>query len=393
MKKHIAEDLPARRHPQASLSVKKDNNRDEKSSPGRDGDKEKTPENKVKQAVYDIRYRARREDIPLRQAYSQYVQNSSMSEADKLEVRNKLFGKTGTMGEDYKIKELASENVANALFKVFVDKPVIEKTNEEYLQELRNKVESASGKKYKVRVTDKSGTSYVRYANREKINSLRGNPNIESVEMTEYGEPYEGERTKGEKTAKVLAKKDYDRDGKKESPAKEYRGAVHNAIQRKKGGNPDGQDTSNVKEDFLHELNDEKTIDVMKGKKNKVNVSPSDKVNETAYHKFMNMLQEKKMTKSEVTKEKKLKAKYDPSGMKASMVDQYGPEKGKKVYFATIRKQAMKEESDCGCDDDKMNIKKDEKMDSRAIPTAVSLAKLGARYRGIKNPIMMVSAE
>lgn len=44
------------------------------------------------------------------------------------------------------------------------------------------------------------------------------------------------------------AKKDYDGDGQIESGAKEYRGAVHNAIQKKKGGKPDGQDTSSVKE-------------------------------------------------------------------------------------------------------------------------------------------------
>ena len=31
------------------------------------------------------------------------------------------------------------------------------------------------------------------------------------------------------------------------------------------------------------------------------------------------------------------------SGMKASMKKQYGAEKGKQVYFATIRKQAMEE--------------------------------------------------
>jgi hypothetical protein len=50
-------------------------------------------------------------------------------------------------------------------------------------------------RKYKVRVSDKnSGRSYVRYATREKISQLRANPNISSVEMTEYGEPYEGEK-------------------------------------------------------------------------------------------------------------------------------------------------------------------------------------------------------
>jgi hypothetical protein len=50
---------------------------------------------------------------------------------------------------------------------------------------------------------------------------------------------------------------------------------------------------------------------------------------------------EREMTAGEMKKEKKLKHKYDTSGMKASMKKQYGPEKGKQVYFATIRKQAM----------------------------------------------------
>ena len=39
------------------------------------------------------------------------------------------------------------------------------------------------------------------------------------------------------------AKKDYDGDGKVESGSKEHAGAVHNAIQKKKGGKQDGKDT------------------------------------------------------------------------------------------------------------------------------------------------------
>ena len=41
-----------------------------------------------------------------------------------------------------------------------------------------------------------------------------------------------------------------------------------------------------------------------------------------------------------------LKKKYDKSDMKKSMQKQYGKEEGKKVYFATIRKQAMESVSD-----------------------------------------------
>ena len=73
--------------------------------------------------------------------------------------------------------------------------------------------------------------------------------------MTEYGTPYEGEKKRGEQTAKALggggkkAKKDYDGDGKVESGSKEHAGVVHNAIQRAKGGKADGKDTR--KEEYL----------------------------------------------------------------------------------------------------------------------------------------------
>ena len=49
------------------------------------------------------------------------------------------------------------------------------------------------------------------------------------------------------------------------------------------------------------------------------------------------------MTSSEKRKDTMLKKKYDKSDMKKSMQKQYGKEEGKKVYFATIRKQAMEE--------------------------------------------------
>ena len=75
------------------------------------------------------------------------------------------------------------------------------------------------------------------------------------------------------------AKRDYDGDGQIESGAKEYRGAVHNAIQKKKGGKPDGKDTSSVKEETLVEvekkLSADKKVDVMKGGKNKVVINPA----------------------------------------------------------------------------------------------------------------------
>lgn len=55
-------------------------------------------------------------------------------------------------------------------------------------------------------------------------------------------------------------------------------------------------------------------------------------------------LTERHMTSSEKRKEAMIKKKTDPSDMKSKMQQQYGAEKGKKVYFATIRKKAMAEE-------------------------------------------------
>jgi hypothetical protein len=250
MKNHIAEELPARKFAPAAAGSGPTDKNDKKEDSG------KSPEKKAKQAVYDIRYRARREDIPLPQAFSQYMQNSSMGGEERKIVKAKLFGKEGggMKAEDFNpiFKDAASDNVAKALFKVFVEgtEQEQESISLTYLEEL----DSPEHRKYKVRVTDKNTKrSYVRMATREKINQLRANPNIESVEMTEYGEPYEGERKKGSQTAKVAAGKgldpvgqedgDVDNDGDKDKSDKylmKRRGAIGNAIATRK-------------EEFIHE--------------------------------------------------------------------------------------------------------------------------------------------
>ena len=208
MSTDIAESLPKRKFAPAPM-IAKGAGKGSKSAPpaakggGGKGASEEGSEKKIRQAVYDIRYRARREDIDLKAAFAQYMSNSSLGQAERTAVREKLFGKTGGMSEKYinSADELAVDGVANALYKVIVEKKDEEKEIAlAYLQQLS---EDDSIKKYKVRVTDKNGRSYVRFADRAKITELRQNPNIESVEMTEYGEPYEGERKRGEKTAKA----------------------------------------------------------------------------------------------------------------------------------------------------------------------------------------------
>ena len=215
MSTDIVESLPARKHaPVAAPAAKAKGKKG-----GGGGSPEENSEKRIRQACYDIRYRARREDIDLKAAYSQYMSNSNLSQAERTAVRAKLFGKEGggvkeqfTTGAD----DWATSNLANALYKVFAEQEDAE-MELAYLQQL----DEEDSKKYKVRVTDKTGKSYVRFATREKITQLRGNPNIKSVEMTEHGEPYEGERNKGSQTARVKRgldpvgkeDKDVDNDG------------------------------------------------------------------------------------------------------------------------------------------------------------------------------------
>ena len=228
MSTDIAESLPKRKFAPAPM-IAKGAGKGMKSAPSKGGGKpavakssggkgasEEGAEKRIRQAVYDIRYRARREDIDLKAAFSQYMSNSSLSQADRTAVREKIFGKTGGMSEKFinDADELAVDGVANALYKVFVEKSDEEKELElAYLQQL----DEQPAQKYKVRVTDKNGRSYVRFADRAKITELRQNPNIESVEMTEHGDAYEGERKKGKMTARAKAGKSLDPVGKEDA--------------------------------------------------------------------------------------------------------------------------------------------------------------------------------
>ena len=374
MKRNISEELPARKFAPAAVNSSPDDSKKEKSS-------QSDPAKKAKQAVYDIRYRARREDIPLLQAFSQYMQNSSLGEQDRGMIKAKLFGKDGggMKAEDFRplFMEAASESISNALYKVFVKESNQEQEQIQltYVEELK----STEDRKYQVKVTDKnSGKTYVRLATREKISQLRLNPNISEVEIisidpdvqTGYGSPYEGERKRGEQTAAVTSGrglKDYDGDGKVESGAKEYRGAVHNAIQRKKGGTPDGKDTSSVKEDYLYEAGKKKItksekFDVMPpGKKNTITIGSKEGgspdggiinahtelhgtvIVETGYSKFLKI----------VSSSKGENQKLNPA-----KVDMDGPQ--------------------VGCDD----------PDPRSMKTASNLVKTKLRLMGLK-PLMM----
>jgi hypothetical protein len=338
------------------------------------------------------------------------MQNSSMGGEERKMVKAKLFGKEGSSmkAEDFNpiFKDAASDNVAKALFKVFVEGT--EKEQESisltYLEEL----DSPEHRKYKVRVTDKNTKrSYVRMATREKINQLRANPNIESVEMTEYGEPYEGERKKGSQTAKVAAGKgldpvgqedgDVDNDGDKDKSDKylmKRRGAIGNAIATRK-------------EEFIHEAGAKKKskkkksdkLDVRTDIHNKVNIAPTqggnervglmahnelegELISETGYSKFLNMVNEKMnlatANMGDVVKD-----------FQTSDASQFkGKSKKKRQEMAIAAKltaerggKKLGEEMDCGSNDKK---KKGEEEDPRSMKTVRDRLRTKLGLMGLK---------
>ena len=205
MSTNISEGLPAKKKAAPVVNAPKGG---QESGVKKGGTAENSAK-RIRQAVYDIRYRARREDIDLKQAFSQYMSNTSMDQKDRAEVRAKLFGKGG-VSEQYvgASDDWALESFSKAFTKVFEHHQKDKDGNtipheDELVTEYEKQLSEEKSRKYKVRVTDpKTEKSYVRYADREKITALRGKGL--KVEMTEYGTPYEGEKKRGEQTAKAL---------------------------------------------------------------------------------------------------------------------------------------------------------------------------------------------
>ena len=290
MTKNIFEDLPARKHaPAAAAPSDKEGGKKE----GGEGGSEK----RIRQAVYDIRYRARREGISLEQAYSQYIANSNLSQDAKMRIKEALFPKGGdAQKEKEEAKEsytsigidLATTALSEAMYKVFVESSEETISEEELEKVYEEKAQPSEGKKYPVRVTDpQSGVTYHRTATRAKINELKAKGL--QVEIDEYGEKsgknYEGEDEKKEDKKEVkealdpVGKEDDDvnNDGKVDDTdgyLKNRRGAIARAIAKNK---------KKVTEEFIGEVAmdqedptlEQLPIDVMIGK-NKVKVAKHD---------------------------------------------------------------------------------------------------------------------
>ena len=137
------------------------------------------------------------------------------------------------------------------------------KANEEVSIEEAKKAKPASGKKAKkkdkvlVTPVKDQGKPYRRYADAKKKYELRKNPQISSVTGTSYGKTYdekpEDKKNPGKFPQQKKAKKDFDGDGKLESPKKEWKGSKDKAIKKaiKKQKN---EEFSDWKESFEFDL-------------------------------------------------------------------------------------------------------------------------------------------
>ena len=396
MSTDIAESLPKRKFAPAAMAKsnkksmapapkgggKKGGKPESKGGSGK-GASEEGSEKRIRQAVYDIRYRARREDIDLKAAFAQYMSNSSLSQADRTAVREKIFGKSGGVSEKFIVgaDDWASDNVANALYQVFVERDKSDELQLAYLQQLDE--DEVSGKKYKVRVTDKNGRSYVRFADRAKITELRQNPNIESVEMTDHGDAYEGERKKGKLTARAKGggldpvgkeDKDIDNDGDHDKTDKyllKRRKAIGKAIRKRAD--------KKIKEAFIADgtiSTEPKNPTKITGKGVDNYASGAIKVNPVD-------------AESDANQRKSVYSHFELNGDSLS-------ESQKKLYEMMKMKEKKKEEDKGKLDDmaTKDSIKKDdekkeEKPDTRGMYAKIAMIKNKLRSMGQANPMVM----
>ena len=275
------------------------------------GGKEKL-EKQARQLAYDVKYKVKQQmnrgtnldPAAVKKAYLAFLGRASGSPQVKALAKKKLIG------EGYiDVDQFVQDSVVNALVKEFGGNNEIKEVKNEYLQQL----EESEDRKYKIRVTDKqTGNTYVRMATRAKIAELRANTNIASVEMTGYGEP-----TSTYSSSPSKAKKDYDGDGKVESPTAEYKGSKDKAIKK-----------AMAKEDFIidakgEDSGDKKVEELKKGKKNVVKIMPN--IGEDAKYgydkdgKSLNPDDVKKKNEKDPNGESEKKEEEDYRGMKTKV--------------------------------------------------------------------------
>jgi len=380
------------------------------------GDAAASIEKKARQLVYDSRYEVKKmlagkkaDAATQERMVLERIAKSTSIPAVKARARQ-MVSKKAAVAEDFipSIEDAASDNIAKAMFKVFVEG--IEEVIPDYLEELN----ASDDKKYKIRVTDpKTGNSYVRYGTREKITQLRSKGL--KVELTEYGEPREGERKRGEETARATGgggrKKsrgldpvgkedsDPDNDGKHNDPNDKYimkrRAAIGAAIAsrnedylwtegtdstegkntRKIGGGPVDNYASGVvkvsPEDGTQGQGGPKNVYAHTEVEGELIV---EKAKSKAQQRFMGMVYAVKKGKKAMSPEVAAAAE----GMTKKEAKKYAKTKHKGL--------PEKVAEECGCEDEN-------KKDTRGDYAKINLIKNKLRSMGAKNPIVMVANE
>lgn len=406
MKTNISEDLPARKFVPAA-------NTGGGSAVGGGGDMEK----RARAAIHDSKYRVKKDMGPDTKldpaAFIEAVIEKLRNSQYDLPIKTRAIQILRGDGQKKEIKEFASQNVARALYSVFVEQPS-KLIDEEYIEKLKEELskeyQNPEQRKYKVRVTDKdTKNSYIRWANRSKINELRANPNIASVEMLDlYGspEPNESERTKGAQTASVTAGKGLkNNDGNLANNYPPYNKVTRGDVIAGATGKDQMGGKKKVREEFIGEKDNgdkNKPIEPMKGKRNKCKVyDPSgsgrdsggeelrmhqelegEVIAETGYSKFLTMVNEKmNLAAANMGDVVKDFQKSDAPQFKGkSNKNRQGMAIAAKL---TAERGGKKLGEEMECDSDK-NKEDDEKEDPRSMKTKVNLVKNKLRAMGLK---------
>ena len=354
-------------------------------------------EKAASQLVSDVKYKVKKEmgaqsgasNLNPAQVAKKYMEKLSASPAPpavKALAKKKLMPKPTVSAEQFEIGDIVKESLVSALTKVFVEgvnnEDVEDEFGNEYLQELYTKVNKEGERLYHIRVTDKkTKNTYTRDATRAKIAELRANPNISSVEMSDYDKDSEEEKNKGEKTAKVKSGKGLNNDGNLANNYPPYDKVTRGDVIAGATGNDQMGGKKKVRKEafeYLFEVEKkdkkDKIIDIKKGNKSCVTVGP-EVSEETVLEMSVSVNQQQAAGAALSAK----RGKTDPSTLKGSAREMYDSMTEKQLRdFAKTKHKGLPEkvEEECGCEDEK-------KGDSRQMKTKLDLVKNALRSRGL----------
>ena len=354
-------------------------------------------EKAASQLVSDVKYKVNKEmkaqggasDLNPAQVAQKYMEKLSASTAPgpvKAIARQKLMPKPTVSAEQFEVSDIVKESLLVALNKVFVEGVTNEEVQveNEYIQELYTKVNKEGERLYHIRVTDKkTGNTYTRDATRSKISELRANPNISSVEMSEYDRDSDEEKTKGENTAKVKSGKGLKNDGNLANNYPPYGKVTRGDVIAGATGNDQMGGKKKVRKEafeYLFEVEGktkkDKVIDIKKDNKSCVTVGP-EVSEETVLEMSVSVNQQQAAGAALSAK----RGKTDPSKLKGAAREMYDSMTEKQLRdFAKTKHEGLPEkvEEDCGCEDQKKGAD-----DPRQMKTKLNLVKNALRSRGL----------